>query len=70
MLSALLSIVTEKCGLEHIADRSTKSFHATDILLIPLTQNLAISLILKTKAVSECDSGRLEKIVREGENVY
>ena len=32
----------------HIDDRSTESFHATEILLIPQTSNFAVSLILKT----------------------
>ena len=47
------------CGLEHIADRSTKSLHATEILLIPNASNLIISLTLKTKAVTKYDSIRL-----------
>ena len=55
------------CGLEHIADRSTKSLLATEILLIPNASNLAISLTLKTKAVTKCDSIRLEKILRKRE---
>ena len=41
------------CGLEHIADRSTESFHATEMLLIPQTPNFAVSLTLKTRAVTE-----------------
>ena len=55
------------CGLEHIADRSTKSLHATEILLTPNASNLTISLTLKTKAVTKCDSIRLEKIVKKTE---
>ena len=55
------------CGLEYIADRSTKSLHATEIRLIPNASNLSISLTLKTKAVTKCDSVRLEKIVRKRE---
>ena len=43
------------CGLEHIAHRSIESFHATEILLIPQTPNFAVSLTLKTRAVTECD---------------
>ena len=39
----------------HIADRSTESFHATQILLIPQASNFAVSLTLKTLAVTECD---------------
>ena len=39
----------------HIADRSTESFHATEILLIPQTSNFTISLTLKTRTVTECD---------------
>ena len=39
----------------HIADRSTESFHATEILLIPQTSNFAVSLTLKTRTVTECD---------------
>ena len=31
----------------HIADRSIKSFHATEVLLIPQTPNFAVSLTLK-----------------------
>ena len=43
------------CVLEHIADRSTESFHATEMLLIPQTSNFAVSLTLKPRAVTECD---------------
>ena len=43
------------CGLEHIADRWTEPFHATEMLLIRQTSNLAVSSTLKTKAVTECD---------------
>ena len=43
------------CGLEHIAHRSTESFHATETLLIPQTLNFAVSLTLKTRVVTECD---------------
>ena len=39
----------------HIADRSTESFHETEILLIPQTSNFAVSLTLKTRSVTECD---------------
>ena len=39
----------------HIADRSTESFHATEILLTPQTSNFAVSLTLKTRTVTECD---------------
>ena len=37
------------------ADRSTKSFHATEMLLIPHTSNPAVFLTLQTRAVTECD---------------
>ena len=43
------------CGLEHIAHQSIESFHATEMLLIPETPNFAVSLTLKTRAVTECD---------------
>ena len=43
------------CGLEHIAHRSIESFHAMEMLLIPQTPNFAVSLTLKTRAVTECD---------------
>ena len=43
------------CSLEHIANRSTEYFHAKEMLLIPHTSNFAISFILKTRAVTECD---------------
>ena len=33
------------CGLEHIADRSTESFHAMEMLLIPHTSDFAVSFI-------------------------
>ena len=39
----------------HIADRSTESFHAAEILLIPQTSNFAVSLTLKTRTVTGCD---------------
>ena len=39
----------------HIADRSTESSHATEILLIPQTLNFTVSLTLKTRTVTECD---------------
>ena len=39
----------------HIANQSTESLHATEILLIPQTSNFAISLTLKTRTVTECD---------------
>ena len=39
-------------------------------LLIPNASNLTISLTLKTKAVTKCDSIRLEKIVRKREKCY
>ena len=42
-------------GLEHNADQSTDSFHATEMLLIPQLSNLAVSLTLKTRVVTECD---------------
>ena len=45
-----------KLVLEHIANRSTESFHATAMLFIPQTSNFAVSLTLKTKAVAECFS--------------
>ena len=41
--------------LEHIADRSIESFHATEMLLIPETSNFTVSLTLKTIVVTECD---------------
>ena len=41
-----------KLVLEHIADRSTESFHATDMVHIPQTSNFAVSLTLKTRAVT------------------
>ena len=41
--------------LEHIADRSTESFHAMEMLLIPQTSNFAVSLTLKSRAVTKCD---------------
>ena len=44
--------------LEHIADRSTESLHATEMLLTPRTSNFAISLTLKTRAVTERDVQR------------
>ena len=43
------------CGLEHIAYRSIESFHATEMFFIPQTPNFAVSLTLKTRAVTECD---------------
>ena len=39
----------------HIADRSTESFHAQEILLIPQTSNFAVSLTLKPRTITECD---------------
>ena len=39
----------------HIADRSTESFHATEILLIPQTSTFPVSLTLKTLTVIERD---------------
>ena len=44
-----------KLLLENIADRSTESFHATKMLLIPQTSNFDVSLTLKTRAVTECE---------------
>ena len=38
----------------HIANRSTESFHAKEIFLMPHTSNLAVSLTLKTLTVTEC----------------
>ena len=43
------------CVLEHIADRSTESFHATEMLLILETSNFTVSITVKTRAVNECD---------------
>ena len=39
----------------HITDRSTESFHTTEILLIPQTSNFAVSLTLKNRTVTESD---------------
>ena len=59
----------EKCNFSNNSSNvlSTKSLHATEILLIPNASNLTISLTLKTKAVTKCDSIWLEKIARKRE---
>ena len=43
------------CGLEHTADRSTESFYAMEMLLIPQTSNFTVSLTLKTRIVTKRD---------------
>ena len=45
-----------KLVLEHIVDRSTESFHATEMLLIPQKSSFADSLTSKTRSVTECDT--------------